>query len=633
MLNIISAENISKNYGMKKLFEDVTLTLTDADKIGIIGINGTGKSTLLKVLAGVTVPDTGTVQRISKAAVSYLAQEPDILEEYTVIQQVFHGEASVLKVLKAYEEGLMALEKNPNSEELQKNLVRLSEEMEAAHAWSLEAEAKMILTKLGITDFHKRMKELSGGQKKRVAMATALITPSDLLILDEPTNHIDNASVAWLEEYLKNRRGALLMVTHDRYFLERVANRILEIDRGQVFSYPVNYSKYLEMKAEREEIQEASERKRQKLLVKELAWMRRGAKARTTKQKARIDRFEELSSQESMMPDETLEIKAVSSRLGKKIIELKDITMSYENKILISDFSYLVSRDDRIGIVGENGIGKSTFLKIIAGRVIPVKGHLDIGETVKIAYLSQEYTIPNETMRAIEYIKEAAEVIETPDGTVSASEMMETFLFTGEEQWTPISLLSGGEKRRLMLLRMLMEKPNVILLDEPTNDLDIRTLTVLEDYLDSFPGAVITVSHDRFFLDRVAEKIFSFDGEGEISVYFGNYSEFEEKRNQEVLDGSILPKSSSGEKKEKQKDKPKTKFSYKEQKEFDEIDGKIEEIERRIQQVEEQMIVHATDFEKLSPLLEEKASLETELDAAMERWTYLNELAEELGLL
>lgn len=632
-MNIITAENISKNYGMKKLFDSVTLTLTDTDKIGIIGVNGTGKSTLLKVLAGVVSPDTGLVQRVSKASLSYLSQEPQIIEDYTVLQQVFHGEAPVLKILQAYEEGILSLEQDPQNEELQKKMLKLSNDMETSNAWSLEAEAKMILTKLGITDFHKKMKELSGGQKKRVAMATALITPSDMLILDEPTNHIDNSSVAWLEEYLKNRRGALLMVTHDRYFLERVANRILEIDRGMVFSYPVNYSKYLEMKSEREDILEASERKRQKLLVKELAWIRRGAKARTTKQKARIDRFEELSSKEVLIKEEALEIKAVSSRLGKKIISIEGVSMAYGDKTLLKDFSYMVARDDRIGIVGENGIGKSTFLKILAGKITPDAGGVDVGDTVKIAYLSQEYTIPDEKMRAIEYIKEAAEVIETSEGTVSASEMMETFLFTGEEQWTPITLLSGGEKRRLMLLRMLMEKPNVILLDEPTNDLDIKTLSVLEDYLETFPGAVITVSHDRYFLDRVAEKIFSFDGEGEVSIYFGNYTEFEEKRKSESELMPVEEKSPQEAQKEKPKEKVKTKFSYKEQKEFDEIDGKIESLEKELVSVEERMSLHAADFEKLSPLLEEKAKIENALEEAMERWTYLNELAEELGLL
>lgn len=632
-MNIITAENISKNYGMKKLFDSVTLTLTDTDKVGIIGINGTGKSTLLKVLAGIVTPDTGVLQRVARATISYLSQEPEIVDEYTVLQQVFHGEAPVLKVLKVYEEGLHALEKDPLNEALQEKVVKLSNDMESSNAWSLEAEAKMILTKLGITDFQMKMRELSGGQKKRVAMATALITPSDMLILDEPTNHIDNESVAWLEEYLKSRKGALLMVTHDRYFLERVANRILEIDRGMVYSYPVNYSKYLEMKAEREDILEASERKRQKLLVKELAWIRRGAKARTTKQKARIDRFEELSSKETVLPEGTMEITAVSSRLGKKIINIEDISMAYGTKILLKDFSYMVLRDDRIGIVGDNGIGKSTFLKILAGRLKPDSGIVDVGETVKIAYLSQEYTIPDEKMRAIEYIREASEVIETSEGTVSASEMMETFLFTGEEQWTPISLLSGGEKRRLMLLRMLMEKPNVILLDEPTNDLDIKTLGVLEDYLETFPGAVITVSHDRYFLDRVAEKIFSFDGKGQVNVYYGNYTEFEEKRKSEMEMSMSSEKNTVLEKKEKPKEKVKTKFSYKEQKEFDEIDGKIETLEKEIAEVEKLMELHAADFDKLSPLMEKKENLDALLEEALDRWTYLNELAEELGLI
>jgi len=495
----------------------------------------------------------------------------------------------------------------------------------------MESEAKIILTKLGITDFGKKIGELSGGQKKRVAMATALITPCDLLILDEPTNHIDNDTVAWLEGYLKDRRGALLMVTHDRYFLERVTNRILEIDRGSVYSYPVNYSRFLEMKAMREELQEVADRKRKKLLESELAWIRKGAKARTTKQKARIDRFEELKNQESYVEGSDVEIRTVSSRLGKKIIEISSISKSYGDQVLLKDFSYNVLKDDRIGIVGENGIGKSTFLKMIAGLVEPDQGVIDIGETVKIAYLSQEYTILNEEMRVIEYIKEAAEIIDTVDGKVTASQMLETFLFPPDEQWTPISRLSGGEKRRLMLLRILMEKPNVILLDEPTNDLDIATLSVLEDYLDGFPGAVITVSHDRYFLDRVAEKIFSFEGDARIEILFGNYSDYEEKKRQdEKVEEEKKVKAAP--KRTREQGKPK-KFSYKEQREFEGIDQRIADLEEKLEKTDEEIEKFATDFEKLNELMEKKNAIEEELEEAMERWTYLNELAEELGLL
>ena len=630
-MNIITVENISKNFGEKKLFEEVTLTLGDTDKIGIIGINGTGKSTLLKVIAGVIPPDTGSVQRVGKARIMYLSQEPDFNEELTVLDQVFSGDIEELRTIRAYEEALQKTVLDPQDKAAEKRLISLTGKMDALDTWSMESEAKTILTKLGITDFGKKIGALSGGQKKRVAMATALITPCDLLILDEPTNHIDNDTVAWLEGYLKDRRGALLMVTHDRYFLERVTNRILEIDRGSVYSYPVNYSRFLEMKAMREELQEVADRKRKKLLESELAWIRKGAKARTTKQKARIDRFEELKNQESYVEGSDVEIRTVSSRLGKKIIEISSISKSYGDQVLLKDFSYNVLKDDRIGIIGENGIGKSTFLKMIAGLVVPDQGVIDIGETVKIAYLSQEYTILNEEMRVIEYIKEAAEIIDTVDGKVTASQMLETFLFSPDEQWTPISRLSGGEKRRLMLLRILMEKPNVILLDEPTNDLDIATLSVLEDYLEGFPGAVITVSHDRYFLDRVAEKIFSFEGDARIEILFGNYSDYEEKQRQdEKVEEEKKVKAAP--KKNREQGKPK-KFSYKEQREFEGIDQRIADLEQKLEKTDEEIEKFATDFEKLNALMEKKNAIEEELEEAMERWTYLNELAEELGLL
>ncbi|MFH5836299.1 ABC-F family ATP-binding cassette domain-containing protein [Proteiniclasticum sp. C24MP] len=630
-MNIITVENISKNFGEKKLFEEVTLTLGDTDKIGIIGINGTGKSTLLKVIAGVIPPDTGSVQRVGKARIMYLSQDPDFNEKLTVLDQVFSGDIEELRTIRAYEEALRKTVQDPHDKGAQKLLITLTGKMDALDTWSMESEAKTILTKLGITDFEKKIGELSGGQKKRVAMATSLITPCDLLILDEPTNHIDNDTVAWLEGYLKDRRGALLMVTHDRYFLERVTNRILEIDRGSVYSYPVNYSRFLEMKAMRQELQEVADRKRKKLLESELAWIRKGAKARTTKQKARIDRFEELKNQDSYVEGSDVEIRTVSSRLGKKIIEIDSISKSYGNHVLLKDFSYNVLKDDRIGIIGENGIGKSTFLKMVAGLVEPDSGSIDIGETVKIAYLSQEYTIMNEDMRVIEYIKEAAEIIDTVDGKVTASQMLETFLFPPEEQWTQISRLSGGEKRRLMLLRILMEKPNVILLDEPTNDLDIATLSVLEDYLEGFPGAVITVSHDRYFLDRVAEKIFSFEGNAKIEILFGNYSDYEEKKlHEEKVEEAKKVKVEQIKPRDQKKPK---KFTYKEQREFEGIDQRIADLEQKMEETDEEIEKHATDFEKLNELVAKKNAIEKELEEAMERWTYLNELAEELGLI
>lgn len=628
-MNIITVENLTKNFGEKKLFEEVSFTLTDTDKIGIIGINGTGKSTLLKVIAGIIPPDQGTVQRVGKIRVEYLSQEPDFNDEHTVLDQVFSGDSAELVTIRAYEEALKLATSAPENKAYQKTLIQLTGKMDSLDAWGMEAEAKSILTKLGITDFYKKIGELSGGQKKRVAMATSLITPCDLLILDEPTNHIDNDTVSWLEKYLKDRRGALLMVTHDRYFLERVTNRILEIDHGSIYSYPVNYSKYLEMKAQRQELLEVSDRKRKKLLESELAWIRKGAKARSTKQKARIDRYEALKNQEAHFDDNEVEIRTVSSRLGKKIIEISSLSKAYDEDVLLRDFSYNVLKDDRIGIIGPNGIGKSTFLKMIAGQLAPDQGVIDVGETVRIGFLSQEYTIINEEMRVIDFIKEAAEIIETVDGSVTASQMLETFLFPPYEQWTPINKLSGGEKRRLMLLRILMEKPNVILLDEPTNDLDIATLSILEDYLENFPGAVITVSHDRYFLDRVAEKIFFFKGDGDVQIIFGNYSDYEEKKETDEKEAEEKTVKEAPQK-PRQKEKTK-KFSFKEQREFENIDGRIETLENKIAELEGSIEKYATDFEKLNALVSEKEEIEKELEEAMERWTYLNELAEEIG--
>ncbi len=568
---------------------------------------------------------------MGRIRVEYLSQEPDFNDEHTVLDQVFSGDSKELETIRAYEEALNLSISEPENKNHQKLLIQLTGKMDSLDAWGMEAEAKSILTKLGITDFNKKIGELSGGQKKRVAMATSLIAPCDLLILDEPTNHIDNDTVAWLEKYLKERRGALLMVTHDRYFLERVTNRILEIDHGSIYSYPVNYSMYLEMKAERQELQEVSDRKRKKLLESELAWIRKGAKARSTKQKARIDRYEALKNQESHFEDSEVEIRTVSSRLGKKIIEISSLSKAYDEDVLLKDFNYNVLKDDRIGIVGPNGIGKSTFLKMIAGQVAPDRGTIDVGETVRIGFLSQEYTIMNEEMRVIDFIKEAAEIIETVDGTVTASQMLETFLFPPYEQWTPINRLSGGEKRRLMLLRILMEKPNVILLDEPTNDLDIATLSILEDYLENFPGAVITVSHDRYFLDRVAEKIFFFKGDGNVQIIFGNYSDYEEKRESaEKEEEEKVVKDTPQKSRQKEKTK---KFTFKEQREFEGIDQRIEDLENKISEIEGSIEKHATDFEKLNALVSEKEAAEKDLEEAMERWTYLNELAEELGLI
>ena len=629
-MNILTADMISKSFSEKALFNDVSFSITETDKIGIIGINGTGKSSLLKVLAGIEPTDSGRLLYMNGIKIEYLSQEPEFDGDNTVLMQIFDGTSETFETIREYEESLRLNTLCPEDKAQQKNLVRLSQKMDTLDAWGMEAEAKSILTQLGITDFHKKISELSGGQKKRVAMAASLIAPCDLLILDEPTNHIDNETVAWLEKYLKDRRGALLMVTHDRYFLERVANRILEIDKGSIYNYQANYSSFLEMKALREELVEVSERKREKLLESELAWIRKGAKARSTKQKARIDRYEKLRDQDSQRTGEEMEIKAISQRLGRKIIDIENLSKRFGDEVLIRNFSYNIQKDDRIGIVGKNGIGKSTLLRMIARQVDPDEGTIDIGETVKIGFLSQEYTIKNEEMRVIEFIREAAENIETSDGIATASQMLETFLFPSNEQWTPISRLSGGEKRRLMLLRILMEKPNVLLLDEPTNDLDIDTLTVLENYLEGFPGAVITVSHDRYFLDKVVDRIFSFEGEGGIRHYSGNYTDYEEKK-EALVEDLVEKKEKTVPKEERRKEKSK-KFSFKEQREFAEIDSRIETIELRISEIEKSIQTYATDFEKLGELVIEKEQTEKELEEAMERWTYLNELAEELGL-
>lgn len=648
-MNILSAEGISKSYSEKKLFNDIWLGIGEGDKIGLIGINGTGKSTLLKVIAGTETPDTGRIIKANNASIGYLEQNPHFEAGSTVLQQVFTGRSPVMSLLREYEYTLKKFQERPGDKQLEEKLPQLLQKMDALNAWTVESEAKNILTRLGIDDFDANVAVLSGGQRKRVAMAGALINPTDLLILDEPTNHIDNDSVDWLEKYLNTRKGALLMVTHDRYFLERVANRIIELDNGKLYSYQANYSKFLEMKVEREELEQASERKRQGLLRSELEWIRRGAQARSTKQKARIERFEKLQETEGPKQEENIEIQVGASRLGRKIIELENIEKAYEDKILIKDFSYILLRDDRIGVVGPNGMGKSTLLRIISGDIKPDMGSVEIGETVKIGFFTQESAEMDLNLRVIEYIRQIAEHIETKKGSLSASQMLERFLFPPGVQWTPISKLSGGEKRRLYLLSILMGAPNILLLDEPTNDLDIHTLTILENYLEEFPGAVITVSHDRYFLDRVAERIFAFEGNGYINKYAGNYSDYKEACLNEA--GAKLPqqsgrKSGKGEDRRAagtaeeqdnaskrdsrgQKERP-LKFTFKEQKEYEEIDGRIAEKESELEKVKIETDQASSDFTLLQELLDKQQKLEQELDYLMERWTYLYELAEKI---
>lgn len=626
-MNVLSIENLTKSYGERVLFADVTLGVDEGDKIGLIGVNGTGKSTFLKLVAGVDQADSGKVTKGSSVQVQYLPQNPEFTEAATVLEQVFNGYSPVMKVIRDYELALAEVQHQPQNRAAEQQLIRLSQQMDSHDAWQLESEAKAILMQLGITEFSAPVGTLSGGQRKRVALASALINPCELLILDEPTNHIDNDTVAWLEQYLATRKGALLMITHDRYFLDRVTNRIIEIDKGKLYTYSGNYSKFLEAKAEREEQQEASERKRQNLLRNELAWMRRGARARSTKQKARIERFEELNSQSTDLNEAKLEISVASSRLGRKIIELENISHQFAAKTVIADFNYIVLKDDRVGIIGLNGSGKTTLLNIIAGRLAPDNGVVATGQTVKVGYFSQENAEMDLTMRVIEYIREEANSITTADGElISAAQMLERFLFPPQLQWMPIAKLSGGEKRRLYLLRILMSAPNVLLLDEPTNDLDIQTLTILEDYLDQFAGAVITVSHDRYFLDRVVDKLFVFTGNGRIMQIPGGYSDYLAAKKPEAVPVAVEKKTSTyGKPKERSR-----KFTFKEQREFEQIDETIAGVEQALQQVSNAINNAGSNFELLEQLVKQQQELERSLEELLDRWTYLNEIAEEM---
>lgn len=628
-MNLITIESISKSYSEKALINDISLGINEGDKIGIVGINGVGKSTLLKIIAGIEKPDTGKITRGNSVFVEYLSQSPDFDPEATVMEQVFRGDSPKIKLVREYETALQ--EPEANSEQL----LRLSVEMDKINGWSLENEAKNVLTKLGIYDFKAKMAVLSGGQRKRVALAAALINPSDLLILDEPTNHLDNSTIDWLEDYLGKRKGALMMITHDRYFLDRVVNQIAELNSGRLYLYKGSYNYYVESRMEREERENASERKRQTLLAKELAWIRRGAKARSTKQKARIERFEKLNEQKTDLNEDKLEISVGSSRLGRKIIELSEINKSFGDNQVIKDFSYIVLRDDRVGIIGPNGSGKTTLMNIISGITDPDSGTVEIGETVRIGHFSQDTYHMDESSRVIEYIREGAEYLETAEGDrITASQMLERFLFPPSAQWTPISKLSGGEKRRLHLLRVLMEAPNVILLDEPTNDLDIETLTILEDYIENFSGAVIAVSHDRYFLDKTVKRVFAFQGSGRILQYTGNYSDIKEsglieeiKDSGELRQREKLPDNKASAAREKQKP---LKFSYKEAKEFEEIDAEIAAIEERIRDLDSRLAGVSSDYLQLQQLMKEKEEAEDCLEKKLERWVYLNELAEKI---
>ncbi len=600
-MNLLNVEKMSKSFTDKILFDNVTLGINEGDKIGVIGINGTGKSTLLKIISGLEEPDEGCVVKGKTVRVEYLAQNPVFRDDLTILENVITGK---------------------KAEEEYRNL---------------EGEAKTMLVKLGIEDFNGRVELLSGGQKKRVALVRTLLTPAEILVLDEPTNHLDNDMAEWLEEYLNKYQGAFIMVTHDRYFLDKVTNKIVEIDKGSIYTYIANYTKFLELKAEREDMEQATERKKKSLYRMDLEWMMRGARARSTKQKAHIQRFEELRDRKVIEKDKNIELNALSSRLGKKTVEIEGVSKAFGDKVLIKEFTYIMLKNDRLGIVGPNGSGKTTLLKIITGNLEPDEGSVIVGETVRIGYFSQENEYMDQSLKVIEYIRNVAEYIETSEGSASASQMLERFLFTGAMQYSLISRLSGGERRRLYLLKVLMEAPNVLILDEPTNDLDIQTLTILEDYLDSYDGIVLTVSHDRYFLDRIVNRIFAFEGRGKINQYEGGFTDYKEAVAQRDL--SSNKNSESAVKAQDKEDtavikgKPretKLKFSYHEQKEFDEIDEVIAALEESITKLDADMAEAASNYSKLNELMAQKEACEKQLEEKMERWVYLNDLAEQI---
>lgn len=625
----MTIENISKSYSVKTLLKNISFGISEGEKIGVIGVNGTGKSTLLKIIAGVETPETGKITKGNRVRVEYLSQNPSFDEEASVLEQVFKGNSKEMQLLREYQEILETLQTHYD-DKINERLLKVQDQIDRLNLWDLESEAKSVLTKLGIINFSQKVKELSGGQKKRVALASALITPCELLILDEPTNHLDNETISKLEDHLNSRKGALLMITHDRYFLDRVTNRIIELDHGNLYSYDGNYSLFLEKKMERLQLEAAMEDKRQNLLRKELAWVRRGAQARSTKQKARLQRFDELKNKEKPTSQESIDISVASTRLGRKIMEFNHLHKSFAGRCLIEDLDYTLARTDRIGIVGPNGIGKSTLINLIRGKIAPDSGSIEIGETVKIGCFAQESEEMNPNLRAIDYIKEKREYIETADGTrITASQMCERFLFDGHLQYSQIGTLSGGERRRLYLLRILMDAPNVLLLDEPTNDLDIDTLRRLEDYLDDFNGIVITVSHDRYFLDRICNKIFAYEGEGKITIYTGNYSDYllfkEANPSKDDISSEKKIKEASKSKPRREK---KLKFTFQEQKEFETIDDEIATLEEKIEQFNQELIEHATDYVKLQDIMAQKEIIEEELAHKYERWEYLNQLAE-----
>lgn len=606
-MNIINIEHISKIFGGKVIFDDVSCGISEGEKIGVIGINGTGKTTLLRVLAGLEQPDEGQVITQNGIRIAYLQQNPAFPEEKTVLSYVTDGMWDM--------------------------------------DWILQSEAKSMLNQLGIVDHEQPLAELSGGQRRKAALVRTLVQDFDVLLLDEPTNHLDNEMLTWLEDYLNRYKGTVIMVTHDRYFLDRVSNRILELDHGKIYSYEANYSKFLELKVQREEMALATERKRQSVLRMELEWAKRGCRARSTKQRARLERLEALKAGKAPVSDATLEIEATAARMGRKTVELHHISKRYGEKVLIDDFDYIVLKNQRLGIIGPNGCGKSTLIKIIAGLIEPDSGSVEIGETIQLGYFAQEVPDMNTEQRVIDYIKDVAEYLPTKDGRISASQMLERFLFTPEMQYAPVSKLSGGEKKRLYLLKVIFTGANVYLFDELSNDIDIQTLTILEDFLNSFPGIVITVSHDRYFLDNVVDRIFEFDGNGHLQQYEGGYTDYletkQKRTSQETSESgnALFGKSGKGKSEEgsskssrdwKQNRKTKLKFSYKEQKEFETIDDDIAQLEDGIAALEAEILANATNPGKLNELMKEKEKAEHALEEKMNRWVYLNDLAEKI---
>lgn len=605
-MNLLTMEHITKAYTDRVLLNDVAFSINENEKIGVIGINGMGKSTLLKVTAGIEPYDEGKISMGKQVKICYLPQTPEFEEGTTVLRAA------------------------------------IADNVNELNQWTIEADARSMLNQLGFYDYNEKVEHMSGGQKKRIALVNALLTPADILILDEPTNHLDNAMSEWLEEYLIGFRGAILMVTHDRYFLDRVATRIVEVDQGKLYSYPGNYSEFVKLKAERQDMALATERKRKSLLRTELEWLGRGARARSTKQKAHIDRIKAMQEIKDIQEEKRVVLDSVASRMGNKTIELENISKSYGNRKLISDYSYIFLKNDRIGIIGPNGCGKTTLLKIINGIVRPDSGTIEIWQTIRIGYFSQENEYMDASMKVIDYVKEVGEYVTTSDGKITASQMLERFLFDGAMQWSKIEKLSGGEKRRLYLMRVLMSAPNVLILDEPTNDLDIQTLTILEDYLDHFDGIIITVSHDRYFLDRIVNRTFSFEGDGKVRQFEGGYSDYLIRKELEGLDTEMslkghaaategqLKKGESSSKDTWKQRKPKFKFTYKEQREFETIDDDIAKLEEKLETLDAQIAANATNSVKLRELMDKKEEAGNELDEKMERWVYLNDLNEKI---